>query len=277
MYQMSDAYKVIDNPIDDINYTNAFLQLETIMNSPNDTLPKGIWSTSKVQDYQSAEQDCLEILSTQKKDIQIAVWLVQIEFWLKKDIVQAIKILDYVFENYYDSNELAFIKKSFINLNKFLNITLPKSIIVSGNQKDGYTFLAEQNRVTSIDANVKSDQDLWINLLHTLLLKVQAKIGENLSCIAILEKYKLLHSVNEKSDYDDMVENSNIQSSQLVNIKSRHEAYLIINEVMKYLQKYDQHSATPYLLKKACEWENKSFVDILNEFNDPIIMKKIFS
>lgn len=51
-------------------------------------------------------------------------------------------------------------------------------------------------------------------------------------------------------------------------IKSREEAYLMLSEAADYLLKYEPHSPTPYLVKRAVCWGNMSLAQLLKELVD---------
>ena len=281
MYKISDAYNEIAVPVQNIRHTNLFLELEAIISNHDDGLPKGDWEIKTRVDYNKAKQMCLEILSLQSKDLQVAAWLLQIAISEGKGIFESVSVLHYIIDNHFDTQNNDFIQKACANLNKFLMIQLRKTILVQGDAKFGYKTLHDVNSdiMLELDDKTKDDQKQWINGLYELFKKIENKLdnAKLFSAKKILDEYL---AISKKSDvkFESHVEDelSGDVSVNIMKIHSREEAYQLIKEVMTYLKVHDPHSATPYLLQKACEWEKKSFVDILNEFNDPVIIEKLF-
>ena len=48
-------------------------------------------------------------------------------------------------------------------------------------------------------------------------------------------------------------------------IRSREEAYRLLEAVAAYLQKTEPHSPTPYLVKRAVTWGRMSLSDLMQE------------
>lgn len=77
---------------------------------------------------------------------------------------------------------------------------------------------------------------------------------------------------NIDSETDKDTDRSSPKKSSLGQIKSREQAYAILDEVAAYLENVEPHSPTPYLIRRAITWGNMNlsqvFSDILNNGQD---------
>lgn len=61
-------------------------------------------------------------------------------------------------------------------------------------------------------------------------------------------------------------------------IRSRQQAYELLNEIAEFLSKVEPHSPTPYLVRRAVSWGDKSLIELLEEFvSDPNELHAVYS
>ncbi len=282
MYKVEDIRMKIENPIQNIRSSNLYVTLEALMHKEEDTLPKGVWDFEETKkDWAKIQKLCLEILAKNKKDIQVIAWFIEASIYNIQDDLKYWKDLEYILDEFLQDKDKDFAHKAFINLNKALKISWPNIMILY--KKDSLKYsLSDFIKNKPLDQFEKLRELEYKNILFAIkemkniLMKINKKIKEDvmMSSINLLNDYEnAILSLNQLLP-QKIIENN--ESNNISYITSRESAYKVIKEVMVYLKTHDPHSATPYLLKKACEWESKTFVEILNEFNDPVIIEKIF-
>ncbi|QEK38773.1 type VI secretion system protein TssA [Candidatus Cytomitobacter primus] len=289
MHQLIEIKNALTNPIANIRNSNIFVQLETLVEQHSDDLPKGDWSISNdKKDWTKISTLCLEILVNNSKDIQVIIWLIEANIHLRKDVKESFEILEYIIDNHWDIQDKDFAYKAFTNFDKTLNIMLPQYFALYKNDNIYYTLASfiQNKSMTDFEKLTTQEYEYSLelaNIIQSLKEKASAKMDNNMMAKSITITQNFIQKVrnimqNQHIQNDSIKQNIETESNNINthNITSREQAYQMIQEIMLYLKTHDPHSATPYLLQKAYEWEKKSFVDIMNDFNDPVIIQKIF-
>jgi type VI secretion system protein ImpA len=61
-------------------------------------------------------------------------------------------------------------------------------------------------------------------------------------------------------------------------IRSREQAYELLNDIAEFLSRIEPHSPTPYLVRRAVSWGDKSLIELLEEFvSDPNELHAVYS
>ena len=88
---------------------------------------------------------------------------------------------------------------------------------------------------------------------------------------ALLEEAAPIAESPHNTDEPDVspAESSLLEGGKVV-IKSREQAYELLELAADYLQRVEPHSPTPYLVRRAVSWGDKSLLGVLQEFlEDP--------
>ncbi len=284
MYKIEDITKPISSPVTKIRESNLYVTLEALMHQENDTLPKGAWEYAETKrDWKQIKEICLKILVEHSKDMQVMSWLMEASLISSFNNIASIwEALDYLLDHFWEDTEVDFSYKAFVHLNKVLKKSLPYMMHLYQKDSEKYTMadLIKSKERAYFEKLGDDEYKLTlsnIELARDILKKINTKTEDAImnSSIEILDQFKgEILSINNHDVQEKTVETLKSDNN---NITSREQAYRTIKDVMNYLKEHDPHSATQYLLKKACEWESKSFVEILNEFNDPVIIAKLFN
>ncbi|QEK38227.1 hypothetical protein FZC35_02525 [Candidatus Cytomitobacter indipagum] len=275
MFKIIDIKENLIDPIDNIRGTNLFVQLETLVEQKHDNLPKGAWGSAKQKDWTTIRNLCLDILVKHKKDLQVMVWLVEANLYLKQDLQISLEMFDFIMINH--CNDQDSLQKAANYLDKVLCKMMPDNLTLcgSGDNKyalsDFYKNIAPSYCSELLDDEARIILDL-INIIKSIISHCEKK---NLKMSKVSKIINDFQNQKDKLSISESIVHE-VKNESSDEIKSREHAYSLIRDITKYLKKHDPHSATPYLLHKAVEWENKSFAEILNEFNDPAIINKIF-
>ena len=172
------------------------------------------------------------------------------------------KVQAYTFAEY----EFLYKNKKIAEKQSHLNLTALKESIK--NTPDSFYTVMLQDCHEAIDALESFENFLMANApkSHVSFYQLRSVLGQCRDfCMTILTERKSKEEVSKK-EVIEMKPKESKKTSCDQPLKSREQAYALLEQIAIYLQTIEPHSPTPYLLKKAIAWGDMPLSQLLHEF-----------